>query len=77
MDDRFQRLRLARTENGFDTAAAAAEAFGWNRNTYSSNENGNAAFSYRRAKEYAAAVSKPFSVRASRRRWKRSSMRAF
>jgi len=55
MDDRFQRLRLARTENGFDTAAAAAEAFGWNRNTYSSNENGNAAFSYRRAKEYAAA----------------------
>lgn len=55
MDDRFQRLRLARTENGFETAAAAAEAFGWNRNTYSSNENGNAAFSYRRAKEYAAA----------------------
>ncbi len=55
MDDRFQRLRLARTENGFETAAAAAEAFGWNRNTYSSNENGNATFSYRRAKEYAAA----------------------
>ena len=55
MDDRFPRLRLARTENGFETAAAAAEAFGWNRNTYSSNENGNAAFSYRRAKEYAAA----------------------
>jgi len=55
MDDRFQRLRLARIEQGFETAAAAAEAFGWNRNTYSSNENGNAPFSYRRAKEYAAA----------------------
>lgn len=55
MDDRFQRLRQARTENGYETAAAAADAFGWNRNTYSSNENGNAAFSYRRAKEYAAA----------------------
>jgi phage repressor protein C with HTH and peptisase S24 domain len=55
MDDRFQRLRLARTEKGYETAAAAADAFGWNRNTYSSNENGNAAFSYRRAKEYAAA----------------------
>lgn len=57
MDDRFQRLRLARTEQGYETAAAAADAFGWNRNTYSSNENGNAPFSYRRAKEYAAAFS--------------------
>ena len=55
MDERFQRLRVARTEKGFDTAAAAAEAFGWNRNTYASNENGNAPFSYRKAKEYAAA----------------------
>jgi phage repressor protein C with HTH and peptisase S24 domain len=55
MDERFQRLRLARTEKGYETAAAAADAFGWNRNTYSSNENGNATFSYRRAKEYAAA----------------------
>ena len=55
MDEPFQRLRLARTEHGFDTAAAAAEAFGWNRNTYASNENGNAPFSYRKAKEYAAA----------------------
>src|SRR4051812_34131427 len=55
MDERSQRLRFARNEKGFDTAAAAAEAFGWNRNTYASNENGNAPFSYRRAKEYAAA----------------------
>lgn len=54
-DGRAQRLRQARVDRGFDTAAAAADAFGWNRNTYASNENGNAPFSYRRAKEYAAA----------------------
>ena len=55
MEDRAHRLRQARTEAGYETAAAAAEAFGWNRNTYSSNENGNAPFSYRRAKDYAGA----------------------
>lgn len=55
MDDRAQRLRHARIEAGHETAAAAAEAHGWNRNTYASNENGNASFSYRRAKEYAQA----------------------
>jgi transcriptional regulator with XRE-family HTH domain len=55
MDGRAQRLRQARLDRGFDTAAAAADAFGWSRNTYASNENGNAPFSYRRAKEYAAA----------------------
>jgi transcriptional regulator with XRE-family HTH domain len=55
MDERFLRLRQARIAKGFDTAAAAADAFGWNRNTYGSNENGNAPFSYRRAKDYAAA----------------------
>jgi len=55
MDDRPTRLRHARTESGYETAAAAADAFGWNRNTYASNENGNAPFSYRKAKEYAGA----------------------
>jgi SOS-response transcriptional repressor LexA len=55
MDGRAHRLRQARLDRGFDTAAAAADAFGWSRNTYASNENGNAPFSYRRAKEYAAA----------------------
>lgn len=60
MYGRSERLRDARVGKGFDTAASAAEAFGWNRNTYTSNENGNAAFSYRRAKEYAQA----FGVRA-------------
>ena len=55
VDERFLRLRQARTAKGFDSATAAADAFGWNRNTYVSNENGNAPFSYRRAKDYAAA----------------------
>ena len=55
MDDRAARLRQARLAAGFDTAAAAAEAHGWNRNTYASNENGNASYSWRRSREYAAA----------------------
>lgn len=55
MDGRAQRLRQARIDRGYDTAASAADAHGWSRNTYASNENGNAPFSYRRAKEYAAA----------------------
>jgi len=55
MNDRALRLRQARQDRGYETAAAAAEAFGWNRSTYFANENGNAAFSYRRAKDYAAA----------------------
>src|SRR3954471_11374161 len=55
MDGRAQRLRQARIDRGYDTAASAADAHAWSRNTYASNENGNAPFSYRRAKEYAAA----------------------
>jgi len=55
MDDRAARLRQARLAAGFETAAAAAETHGWNRNTYASNENGNAPYSWRRAREYAAA----------------------
>jgi hypothetical protein len=55
MSDRSHRLRHAREAAGFATAAAAAETFGWKRFTYSSNENGNAPFSYQRAKAYALA----------------------
>jgi hypothetical protein len=55
MTPRSQRLRHARLEHGHDSAAAAAAAFGWNRNTYASNENGYAPFSWRKAKAYAAA----------------------
>jgi len=55
VDGRSERLRQARVDKGYETAAAAADAHGWSRNTFASNENGNAPFSYRRAKEYAAA----------------------
>lgn len=55
MNDQAHRLRQARQLSGYRTAASAAEAFGWKRFTYSSNENGNAPFSYRRAKAYAEA----------------------
>lgn len=54
-DDRAHRLRQARVARGYRTAAEAADAYGWNRNTYSSNENGNAPYSFRRAKEYGEA----------------------
>lgn len=54
------RLRQARIRKGFDQAIDASSAYGWNRNTYSSNENGNAPFSFKSAQKYAAA----FGVRA-------------
>lgn len=60
MDERHDRLRRARIAAGFDQANEAAERHGWNPNTYKSNENGNAPFSFRKAKEYALA----FGVRA-------------
>lgn len=53
--DRAARLKQARIQKGFRTAVAAADTFGWSRNTYSSNENGNAPYSYPRAMVYAAA----------------------
>lgn len=52
---RAARLKEARKAAGFKTAAGAAEHFGWNRNTYSSNENGHAPYSYATAKRYAQA----------------------
>ena len=54
------RLRQARIRKGFDQAIDASSAYGWNRNTYASNENGNAPFSFKSAQKYAAA----FGVRA-------------
>jgi phage repressor protein C with HTH and peptisase S24 domain len=50
-----ERLKAARLAAGYRSAAAAADTFHWNRNTYASNENGNAAYSYARAKAYAQA----------------------
>jgi phage repressor protein C with HTH and peptisase S24 domain len=58
--ERAIRLKEARLARGFATASQAAEAYGWNRNTYASNENGNAPYSFVKAKEYGEA----FGVRA-------------
>lgn len=55
MSRAHDRLRRARTEAGYASAADAARAFGWNLNTYSSNENGNAPFSKSAAVRYARA----------------------
>lgn len=54
MGERHDRLRQARIAAGFERASDAAERFGWNVNSYKSNENGNAPFSFKKAKEYAA-----------------------
>ncbi|MEM8615335.1 MAG: helix-turn-helix domain-containing protein [Pseudomonadota bacterium] len=53
--DLHERLRTARIEAGYATARAAAEAFGWNSNTVSSNENGNRTFGREAAARYARA----------------------
>lgn len=55
MSDRSERLRHARLEAGFESQREAVERFGWNRNTYKSNENGLAPFSFEQAKAYAEA----------------------
>ena len=58
--ERSDRLRRARIDAGFETAAAAIERFHWQVNSYPANENGNAPFSYAKAKAYA----KAYGVRA-------------
>jgi hypothetical protein len=55
MSERADRLRRARIDAGFEGPGAAAERFGWNPNSYKSNENGNAPFSFKKAKDYAKA----------------------
>lgn len=60
MSERHDRLMRARLDAGFRTKAEAVRRFGWNANTYKSNENGNAPFSFDQAQEYARA----FNVRA-------------
>lgn len=57
--ERAARLRKARLEFGLKTPSEAFQMFGerfnWSANTYKSNENGNAPFSFKRAKQYAKA----------------------
>lgn len=49
------RLRKARIARGYKHAVDAIAAHGWPAGTYHGNENGNAPFSFKRAKEYAKA----------------------
>lgn len=59
--ERHNRLREARLHAGLERQRDVYERFpSWNRNTYKSNENGNAPFSFEQAKTYA----KAFGVRA-------------
>jgi len=60
MSERHERLRQARIAAGFKTQVDAVRRHGWNPNTYKSNENSNAPFSYDQAVEYG----KAFKVRA-------------
>lgn len=53
--ERNERLQKARRQKGYEQAIEAARAYGWNVNTYISNENGNAGFSWEKAKTYAKA----------------------
>ena len=61
MTGRHDRLRKARMEAGFERQRDVLSRFpDWKANTYKSNENGNAPFSFDAAKAYARA----FKVRA-------------
>jgi transcriptional regulator with XRE-family HTH domain len=53
--DIHERLREARKNAGYSSAAEAARAFGWNQNTVTSNENGNRTFGRESAARYARA----------------------
>lgn len=53
--ERAERLRRARKEAGLATPTDAINRHGWNANTYKSNENANAPFSFKKAKDYATA----------------------
>jgi SOS-response transcriptional repressor LexA len=53
-----QRLRDARREKGYGSAAAAAEAFGFTASTLTSHENGTRSFGVDEAKRYGRAFGK-------------------
>lgn len=55
MNDTASRLKEARAEAGYETATDAARAFGWNENTYRSNENGQRGPGRKSAIKYARA----------------------
>lgn len=55
MSEQHERLRRARIAAGFPRPSTAADRFGFNRNTYKSNENGSMPFSYSAAVDYGKA----------------------
>jgi len=55
LSDRGPRLKLARQNAGYPTARGAAVTHGWNPNSYMSNENGYAPYSFKRAQIYGEA----------------------
>lgn len=55
MDQQAIRLMRARRHSGYETAREAADAYGWNKNTYKSHENGKRGIRAEVARRYAAA----------------------
>ncbi len=55
METQADRLRKARAEAGLNSPTEAIERFGWVKNTYPHNENGNATFSMKKANKYGEA----------------------
>lgn len=49
------RLRRARLDNGFQSAQAAADAFGWSSSAYRHHENGTRGFDFATAQRYGKA----------------------
>ena len=54
-EQQANRLMRARRHAGYETAREAAEAYGWNKNTYKSHENGKRGIRAAVAQRYAAA----------------------
>ena len=59
MREPHERLQFARHKAGYRGATAAANAFGWNENTYRSHENGARGFKVAAAKRYGKAFHVP------------------
>ena len=55
MSDKNERLREARKAAGYDSASAAARAFGWKGSSYIAHENGQNDFNDEQAQMYARA----------------------
>jgi len=59
MEEPSDRLRKARKDAGFQSAAQAAEAYGWTGSTYASHENGTRGLRPAAAARYAKAFKVP------------------